>query len=391
MHLFSRALFSVALIAFSIACGEPPTVDEATPATPTEQAILRGEASAEGEYPAVGVLLMTGKAYGYSLGSMVCTGTLIARDVVLLASHCAETDMMLPVPISDLKMYFSFARDVSTFGQTQGTPTLPEKTYAVTKLVQHPAWNAARLNTFQGGLTDFHDVALAFLAEPVSGIDPAGVMRPDDAARLHQGDEVEIVGYGQRTPEAGTMFSQPEAGEKFQAVSLINQLGQFEMQIGDEAPTPGKCHGDSGGPSFMHFDDGLLPALRVVGVTSHAFDQTDCAKGGVDTRVNPYWDWINETMISACADGVRTLCPNHGSLVIPDSRAPDFGTVTGGGSGGTGTNPGDTGSGGIDDGNDDGTADANDGDGGCAATGLSPMAAVAILGLLARRRSTMRA
>ena len=55
--------------------------------------------------------------------------------------------------------------------------------------------------------------------------------------------------------------------------------------------------------------------LRLVGVTSHAYDMTDCNQtGGVDTRVQFYRDWIESNMISGCDRGVRVWCDEPGIL-----------------------------------------------------------------------------
>ena len=53
--------------------------------------------------------------------------------------------------------------------------------------------------------------------------------------------------------------------------------------------------------------------MRLIGVTSHAYDSTDCAeKGGVDTRVDAFLDWIDAEMRSRCEDGSRSWCEEEG-------------------------------------------------------------------------------
>ncbi len=54
---------------------------------------------------------------------------------------------------------------------------------------------------------------------------------------------------------------------------------------------------------------------RVVGITSHTYDLSDCYKGGVDTRVDVWFDWIDDQMQRHCADGTRVWCDLAG--VIP--------------------------------------------------------------------------
>jgi hypothetical protein len=56
---------------------------------------------------------------------------------------------------------------------------------------------------------------------------------------------------------------------------------------------------------------------RVVGITSHAYDESDCQKGGVDTRVDVWLAWIDEKMTAGCTAGTRVWCEVPG--IIPAS------------------------------------------------------------------------
>ena len=62
--------------------------------------------------------------------------------------------------------------------------------------------------------------------------------------------------------------------------------------------------------------------IRVVGVTSHAYDATtDCFEtGGVDTRTDAYLEWIETNMVAYCDSGVRTWCDVPG-IVNPSFYA----------------------------------------------------------------------
>jgi len=58
--------------------------------------------------------------------------------------------------------------------------------------------------------------------------------------------------------------------------------------------------------------------VRVIGVTSHAYDWTDCReKGGVDTRVDYYLDWIDDEMRTRCESDERVWCDEEG-IIPPD-------------------------------------------------------------------------
>jgi uncharacterized protein (TIGR03382 family) len=60
--------------------------------------------------------------------------------------------------------------------------------------------------------------------------------------------------------------------------------------------------------------------MRLIGVTSRSADFTLCAeKGGYDTRVDAYLDWIDDEMRAACEDGTRVWCEEPG--ILPASWA----------------------------------------------------------------------
>ena len=61
----------------------------------------------------------------------------------------------------------------------------------------------------------------------------------------------------------------------------------------------------------MDIDGGV----RLIGVTSHAYDWTDCTEtGGVDTRIDYYLDWIDDEMRARCESGERVWCEEEGIL-----------------------------------------------------------------------------
>jgi len=299
-----------------VACGDTPAslVDGSLQ---KDNAIIGGTLADDADYPAVGALLIKGTHPWYGdVAAAICTGTLIAPDVFLVASHCVDTELIIG-PGATATYYVSFTRDVSDFGSA--SMTLPALTTEVKKALQHPDYDPNGFNTFEGGLGDFHDVALTFLKSAVTGRTPATVLTPANAQAIAMNDAVRIAGYGIRDADYDPYNPQPdESGIMYLASTIIHEVGDSEMQIGDVAPTPQKCHGDSGGPTFRTFDDGALPAERVIGVTSHAYDDTDCHRGGVDTRVDAYRAWIESEMIKACTNGTRTSCANAGALALPE-------------------------------------------------------------------------
>lgn len=119
----------------------------------------------------------------------------------------------------------------------------------------------------------------------------------------------------------------------------IGEVAEWEFQVGTDRASTRKCRGDSGGPTYLQVAPGSDFPRRVVGVTSHAYDESLCDEGGLDTRVDAYLDWLDARMRAACADGVRRWCeipglipPNAGPVAVPpggraDAGVPDTGTV----------------------------------------------------------------
>ena len=300
MSVFSRRCMLTAWVAGSFGCGSNMSASLDPYTAPVENGIIDGTESTAKDYPSTGVLLFTTERDdGSPIGSMLCSGTLIAPDVVLVAGHCNLSlfvDTAAPV-----QYYFSTSLDVTSFG-AKGDLTLPPHTTKVAKMLPHPQFDLDRVGA---GLRHTYDIALVYLEKPVTKIKPSPVIHADEAAAIKKGAEVAIVGYGRRHEDNR---GRGDAGIKYHGLTKVQEVGKYEMQISPGSPQPHKCHGDSGGPTFMKLGKGKAARLAVVGVTSHAYDEADCMHGGVDTRVDPYLNWINKNMEEACSDGSRPAC-----------------------------------------------------------------------------------
>jgi hypothetical protein len=242
-----------------------------------------------------------------------CTGSLIAPDVVLTAGHCVDEAAlgMGMFEVTNLEFCVSFESDLAYMvaQEHEGNPPLPDDAVCATGFVQHPDFDMDNMNEVDGP-EQFDDLALIFLEDEITDRDFAWLPTEAEAEGIVDDLDVDIVGYGQRDPEA-TMFDTTEP-LRYWAATFINEVGSHEMQIGDSGDDGRKCHGDSGGPTYAEI--GLGPdSERMIGVTSHAYNMTDdCDIGGVDTRVDPYLDWIDDEMSAACDEGLRTACDPPG-------------------------------------------------------------------------------
>jgi MYXO-CTERM domain-containing protein len=223
--------------------------------------VIGGHPTAEGKFPAVGALLDDS-------GSFFCTGTLIRSDVVLTAAHC------LAFLEPNAQLGFTFVNDT----HSGALASVKAK-----RFVFHEGFS------FDGippqGVGQPNDIGLIVLDKPVTDVTPIKLPTAEEAKLLATGTELTLVGYGVITPTG-----EDEGGVKFDAVTDLVTVAEFELQLSSTGQ-PQNCYGDSGGPALATLGGGE----RVVGVVSRsagAEDDPNCDKGGIDTRVDAYLDWI---------------------------------------------------------------------------------------------------
>jgi hypothetical protein len=265
--------------------------------------IINGEVADDDDYPMAGGVIFAGSGFN----AVVCSSTLIAPDVVLLAAHCVDPDALASYGYSGGAQWWSAESDLGMYDGSGDLP-LPDDAVLVRAAVFPKEFH---LDAMQDGTALNYDIALAFLEEPLEG-HPLGVLpTADEAEALRTEAEVTIVGWGQ-TSQGGP------SGVKYWGESVVGAVSDYEFQVGPDSDDVRQCHGDSGGPTFLAVETGSATKDRVVGVTSHSWDATDCASvGGVETRVDHYLDWIDDQMGDACADGTRTWCDEPGILPPP--------------------------------------------------------------------------
>jgi len=332
----------LATLSLAVACGPLPADVELQYVIGHEEAIINGHPCAADELGNAVVILIDADIDFFGMAenmkTTLCTGTLIAPDVVLAAAHCFDSEALTMGfgTVTREAYYASFTHDLVALAE-QSSTTFPDDAIEAVDWAVHPQFS---LDSFENvaGPGDYKDVALMFLSEAVTHVEPELVITAAEASQMVEGKEVQIAGWGQQTATASPMDPPPPGtvGAKHCGTSFISEIGAMEMQVGGDASTTRKCHGDSGGPSYMEVDTSHTRSRRVVGITSHAYDETDCAKGGVDTRVDVWLDWIDSEMRSACGDGTRVWCEVDG--IIPpsyyDPGGQDPNTPGSGGDGG---------------------------------------------------------
>jgi hypothetical protein len=275
-----------------------------------------------------GILVEVGYPVGsgtYEFRSFICSSTLIAPDVVMAAAHCVD-DLVLNYSmlgttsgLENITFWWTRQANLTDFDGTQMVPSdWPDDAVKVKEVVWHPKWDFFDMQN-NLGVARNQDIALLFLKTPVLDV-PLGILpTEEEALQIEVDTEVFVVGWGQQ--EATGMNQALEPGsyaKKRWGTSFIAELGPSEFQVGLEEADTRKCHGDSGGPSFMEIETTSSNPLRLIGVTSHSYDYTDCfLTGGVDTRVDKFLEWIDEELVAGCADGTRSWCETDGIVPAP--------------------------------------------------------------------------
>ncbi len=311
----------------SLSAGQLPA--DASHRRTIESPIINGQDASETDWPMTGAMLMDAdlmSSYGnYSFRMLVCSSTLIAPDVVLLAAHCVdETSFTYGYgTLENEDIRWTRQADLSDHDGSR-VNDWPEDTIKAWDWVFHPQWDLYNLSM---GLNQNYDIALLFLEEPVLDVQHAYLVSSEEATQIEVDDEVFVVGWGQQVATSG--YQSPPPGTyayKQMGTSYIAKLADWEFQVGALESDVRKCHGDSGGPSFMEVEAETVDTMRLVGVTSHAYDQTDCNQtGGVDTRVDHYLDWIDGELRSRCEDGTRAWCEEPGIVWAPLPEPVDTG------------------------------------------------------------------
>jgi len=188
-------------------------------------------------------------------GALVCSGTLIAPDVVLTAAHCVD---LLPP-------------ESAAFGPQPGAPT---DEIPIVRAVAHPRFERATLA---------HDIAILRLAYDA---DAPPALLPDEALEEERiGSQVRIVGFGV-FGVGGETDLRKRAG-----FSRVDTVDHDTFTLSGEPSQP--CVGDSGGPTFVRMGD----VEPIAGV--HSGGSASCVGGSIETRVDAHLDFIAEQMPAA--------------------------------------------------------------------------------------------
>ena len=199
-----------------------------------------------------------------------CTGTLIARDVILTAAHCVA-------PGTNYKMVDYKSK--------------PPRLLDIKRAAAHPQFNMQSLLAHRATA----DVALLQLASPPPA-QPAtfgGALMP-----VAVGQRLTVVGMGVAVRGDGRSGGVARAA----SLSVTGRPGTLQIRLVDPSTNNtraglGACTGDSGAPAFLDSNGGSV----IVGVVSWSTGPNNASGCGGLTGVTPlalYRDWILKTVRS---------------------------------------------------------------------------------------------
>lgn len=243
-RLFPIPLCFVAAMVSLAACSS----DESPPSAPrssTRQAIVNGTAStaAQDYVVQIGIIGSKGKMIPH------CTGTMIAKNLVITARHCVGDVSDVDASVVD----FASSRLSIFTGLEAGAKTVSSKP------------EATGTKTFDIGTKELTpDIAVVLLDKPLDV--PIAPVRLD--SRVTKGEVVDVIGFGVNQTSSYPQQRQQRKGLKVAAIgpssTTFFDLFKGEFQFGEAA-----CSGDSGGPAI----DASTGAL--VGIASRVSNGTD--------------------------------------------------------------------------------------------------------------------
>ncbi len=215
----------------------------------------------------------------------ICTGSLIAANLVLTAAHCVDVEF----PDKTIIFFGSSLSEISKQVQAGDKTNIR---FSV-KVKRHELFGSNKSDSTKGA----NDIGLIMFEGTIpAGFKTANLANSTLARTLRAGAEVTLSGYGLNKFKKNPVTGRPIISEGSGVLRLVNKikilsvLPSLEEITLDQSQGKGACHGDSGGPAYLA--DKRLKKNILVGITSRGTG--DCNLIAVYTSVIGYEKWISE-------------------------------------------------------------------------------------------------
>ncbi|MFM6926850.1 MAG: S1 family peptidase [Bdellovibrio sp.] len=179
-----------------------------------------------------------------------CTGSLLAKNIVLTAAHC--------IPVAPEG---GARAAMIIFNSSLKQKATEKNSRIVTRFAIHDQWKKTAAGE------SMHDFGLLeFEGDLPEGFEVASYLPVADYSKLKAGDSIIVAGYGKIDDKTKQSSEVLRRG----VITLGGVNGKSEI-ISDQTARTGVCSGDSGGPAFYE----LNGQLYVFGVASRVAGETD--------------------------------------------------------------------------------------------------------------------
>lgn len=257
-----------ALLGLAACAPHAERMDYQTESASESQGIIGGDDVAASD-PLVKSTVALGMVDGVGFVQVICTATLISKNMVVTAGHCSSATL------DPRRLVIIFTRD------------LKAKNAAIRKVLggRVPAkWPL----TTDSQAKDWNDIAvLKFEGAAPAGYTPAVLLA--NKAALKDGMAVTIAGYGVIDMATEEM---PDVLQKA-AIKLTNSKFADSEILFAQADGKGACHGDSGGPAYVTVNGRAV----LVGVTSRSATLAGgmtCKEGSIYTSVAAHIPFLKQ-------------------------------------------------------------------------------------------------
>jgi trypsin len=217
----------------------------------------------------------------------LCSGTVVAPNLVLTAAHCAEDLSTSPATVDDPSNFTVIT------GSLDRTDAATSQVSQVTQLATHAAFTET---TTSGGVTVIGDAALLVLATPTTA-PPITLANSTDVAVTQPGVLAYVAGWGLTDP-----LDQSSLPDVLQSAPTVVQSAQYceahspyfssvAQVCTVDAPTYATsiCGGDSGGPLVAEMPNSTWVQI---GITSTDTNDCDTAEPDTFTSVAYVDPWV---------------------------------------------------------------------------------------------------